>query len=96
LFHHPVAGSLASYGQPVELTRQTHGEVANVDHLLHLTLAFADRLAALDGDEAGKIGLVLAQSIAKKADEFASAGGGDGAPCKEGALSAVKGGIDFG
>ena len=39
-FHHAVAGTLAGNGQAMELARQAHGKVADVDHLLYFVQAF--------------------------------------------------------
>ena len=85
-FHHAVPGALTGDGQPMQLPRQPDGEVADIDHLLHLALGLGQRLAALDGDEAGKIVLVLAKRIAEQAHQFTSPWCGDDAPDEESGL----------
>ena len=52
---HVVAGPLAGDGQAVELARQADGEVADVDHLLHLAEALGGDLAGLERDQRGEV-----------------------------------------
>jgi hypothetical protein len=52
LLEHAVAGALAVHGEAIELARQADGEVGDVDHLLHLALAFGQDLAHLAADQA--------------------------------------------
>ena len=70
--HQPVAGPLAGDRQAVELARQADGEVADVDHLLHLAEAFGADLAGLDRHQLAEVGLVLAQQLAEAAHEVAA------------------------
>ena len=48
LLHHPVPRTLGRDGQAVQLARETHGEVADVDHLLHLAVSLGADLAHLE------------------------------------------------
>ena len=59
LFHQPVARPLGGDGEPVKLPRKTDGEVADVDHLLHLADPFRADLSRLEGNEIGQGVLVL-------------------------------------
>jgi hypothetical protein len=40
LLHHAVRGTLTSNGQAIELARETDGEIADINHLLHFAAAF--------------------------------------------------------
>ena len=48
LLVHPVARALAVHRETVELARETDGEVAHVDHLLHLAEPLGVDLAHLE------------------------------------------------
>ena len=96
LLHHPVAGTFAGDGQPVQLTRKADGEVANVDHLLHFAQAFGQGLAAIDGDKARKAVLMVPQRIAEKAHQFATARCGNSAPFEENVVRRGDGGFNVG
>ncbi|MCY1441151.1 hypothetical protein D9M71_574540 [compost metagenome] len=68
-----VAGAFGGDGQAIELTRQTDGEVADVDHLLHFALAFLGDLAGLPGNQLAQLGLARAQFLAEQPYQFAPA-----------------------
>jgi len=87
-FGHAVAGAFGGDGQPVKLAGKAHGEVADVDHLLHFAKAFGGDLADLQCHEGAKVGLGGAKFFAEEADEFAPPRGGDGAPLGEGGFGA--------
>ena len=95
-FHHAVRRTLGRDGQAVELAGQADGEVANVDHLLHLALAFRGDLADLDGDQLAEIGLGGAQLLPQQAHQLATPWGWDAAPGAEGGIGGGDGGIDVG
>ena len=54
LLHHAVAGPLTGDRETVELARETDCEVADVDHLLDLSEAFLDDLAAFQRYQTGE------------------------------------------
>ncbi len=68
LLVHPVPGALAVHREAVELARETDGEVAHVDHLLHLAEPLGLDLPHLEGDELPERLLVLAKLVADVAD----------------------------
>jgi hypothetical protein len=61
----------------------TDREVANVDHLLHLALAFGDDLAHLHGDELPEVCFRLAERIAELPHGFTANRTRCGAPFRE-------------
>jgi hypothetical protein len=67
-----VPRALRGDGQPVELTREAYGKVADVDHLLHLAVAFLQDLAGLDRHQSAERCLVRAQLLAEQADQLAA------------------------
>ena len=75
LLHHPVARTLGGDREAEQLARQPDGEVADVDHLLHLAEALGADLAGLDRDQRAEIVLVLAQQLAQLAHETRRAPG---------------------
>src|SRR5574338_64696 len=56
------------------------GEVADVDHLLHLTFAFRENFSRLERHQCAEIVLMLAQGVAELAHGFAADRSGSGAP----------------
>ncbi|MDT4814485.1 hypothetical protein FQZ97_474890 [compost metagenome] len=90
-FHHAVAGAFGGDRQAIQLARQAHGEVANVDHFLHFAFAFRDDLAGFQADQAAQLALVLAQDFPEQAHQFAAARRGDIAPCQAGLACARDG-----
>src|SRR5271169_4611439 len=73
----------------MQLPRQAHGEIADVDHLLDFAEAFGDDLADLDRDEAAQIRLGGAQLLSEEADELAPPRRGNLAPFVERRLGAA-------
>ncbi len=55
--------ALARHGEPVELAGEPHREVADIDHLLNLALAFHYGLTHLQGDQESQILLLPAQFL---------------------------------
>src|SRR5205085_6914048 len=87
-FHHAMAGALRCDRQPVELAREAHGEIADVDDLLDLALAFTADLAGLDRYELAQLRLVRAQLLAEDAQQLATSRRGHETPFGEGCASA--------
>ncbi len=75
-----MIGPLAGHGQAIELPREAHGEVADVDHLLHLARALGRYLARLNRHQSGEIILCRAQFFAPQPHQFAAARGGNMTP----------------
>ena len=71
--HHPVPRPLGSDREAVELAREAHGEVADVDHLLHFAVAFLQDLAGLDRNQPAERGLLRAQFLPEEAQQLAAA-----------------------
>jgi hypothetical protein len=92
---HAMVDALGGYGQAIELARQADGEVADVDHLLHLADALGQDLSRLDGDEAAEVRLCGAQLFPEKPHEFAAPGGRHPAPGQERLVGAADGGLGF-
>ena len=92
--HHPVSRALGRDGQPVELARQTDGEVADVDHLLDFAPAFFEDLAAFHGDERAEVILVGAKLLTQKAHQLSPPRRWHAAPHGERRLSTVDLGRD--
>ena len=72
LLHEPVRGPLARDREAVQLARETDGEVADVDHLLHFSLAFGEDLAGLEGYEPAELAAMQAQRLAVPPHELAA------------------------
>ena len=68
----PVTGALRRDRATVQLPRETDGEVADVDHLLHLAEAFLGDLPDLERDERTERLLLAAKLLAEQADELAA------------------------
>ena len=62
----------------VQLAGQADGEVADVDHLLHLTARLGGDLADLDADQGGQVIEVVAHEVAEPAHDLAA----DGRRCR--------------
>src|SRR5690606_4031247 len=88
LLVHAVAGALGMHGQAVELAREADGELADVDHLLHLAVALGLGLAHFQRDQRTERILVLAQRLGAQPDRLAAARRRGGAPDLEGGLGA--------
>ena len=96
LLHQPVAGSFGRDGQAVQLAAQADGEVADVDHLLHLAECLALDLAGLDLHQSGEVGLLLAQGHGEQADQLAAQRRRRRAPLREGLVGASDRIVDIG
>ncbi len=72
LLIHAVRRALALYSQAVELARQAHREVRDVDHLLDLAQSLGQHLAHFEADQHAEIVLVPAQFVADLADDYAA------------------------
>ncbi len=81
--HQPVARPLGGDGLAVQLPGQADGELADVDHLLHLAERLGGDLARLDGDQRREIRLVLDQEFTEPGHQRAAHGSGRGAPRRE-------------
>ena len=81
---HAMAGALGGDRTAEELAREPHGEVADVDHLLHLAEALLGDLAGLERDELAERLLLASQLLAEQADELAAPRCGHVAPRLEG------------
>ena len=68
----PVAGALRRDRAAVELAREADGEVADVDHLLHLAEALLGDLPDLERDERAERLLLAAQLLAEQPHELAA------------------------
>ncbi|MCA9991754.1 MAG: hypothetical protein KDE29_12220 [Anaerolineales bacterium] len=86
LLEHAVGGALGGHGQAVELARESHGKVGDVDHLLHFAVPFGADFAHFQADQVAQRLLVLAQGAAQVADEQAALRGGPLAPLLEAGL----------
>ena len=72
-FAHMVAGTLRSDGEAVELARQAHGKIANINHFLHFAQAFLGNFARFPRHQLTQCLLVFAQNIAQQAHQLATA-----------------------
>ena len=89
LLHQSVAGPFAGDRQAVQLAAEADGEVADVDHLLHLAECLALDLADLDLHQPAEVGLVRSQQHGELADQLAAQRTGSGAPRLEGGRGLV-------
>ena len=94
--HQPVSGPLGRHGPAVQLPRQPHREVADVDHLLDLAAGLGRDLADLEADQRGQVVLVLGEQLRPPLDEGAAGGRGHLAPGQERVLRALDGLVDGG
>ena len=76
-------GPFALQGRAAEGAAQTHGEVADVDHLLHLAQALGQDLAHLQADQRAEHLLLRAQRLAHLAHDLAAPGRRQHAPDQE-------------
>ena len=86
---HAVARTLRGDGEAVQLARETHGEVADVDHLLNFAQALGDDLANFEGHQRTQGLLRGAQFLSQQAYELAPSRRRDLAPGKESGVGAV-------
>ena len=96
LLVHAVAGAFGVHGQAIQLARQTDGELADVDHLLHFAVALGLGLAHLQRDQRTQRVLVRTQRIGAQADRLATARRRGRAPYLEGGLRALDDGVVVG
>ena len=89
----PVARALRRDRAAVELPREADGEVADVDHLLHLAEPLLRDLPDLERDERAERLLLAAQLLAEQPHELAPVGPGQVAPGRKAARGAGDGGI---
>ncbi len=89
--HHPVARALGGDRQAVQLARQAHREVADVDHLLDLAQPFGQKLPGLQRHQAPQGLLVPAELDAQQAHQLAAHGRGHSAPVQERRVGALDG-----
>ena len=80
LLVHPVARALGVHGEAVELAREAHREVGDVDALLHLAEALGIDLAHLAADDLAELRLARAEGLAHQAHDLAALGGGQHGP----------------
>ena len=92
--HQPVPGPLRGHRATVELAGETHGEVADVDHLLDLAPRLGGDLADLDADQVREVVLVRGQQLAEALDQPAAHRRRDGAPLQERGVRAVDRPLD--
>ena len=82
--HQPVPGALGGHRPAVELPGETHGEVADVDHLLDLAPRLGGDLADLEADQGRHVVLVHGEQLAEALDQGAAHRGRHRAPLQEG------------
>ena len=68
-----VAGTLGCDGKTVQLAREAHREVADIDHFLDFAEAFLGDLARLPGHQFAEFGLVPTQFLAEQPHQFTTA-----------------------
>ena len=74
------SGALGRDRESVQLARQAHGEVADVDHLLHLAATFLQELAGLERHQQAESVLGRTQRVAIAAHQLAAPRRGHVAP----------------
>ena len=84
LFVHPVVGTLRVHGEAIQLAALAHSEIADVDHLLHLTKPFLVALAHFIGHKGAKALFFGTEGVAVLANHFAALRGGPFAPFHKG------------
>ena len=84
LLHHAVLGPLALQGRAAQVAAQADGEVADVDHLLHLAQTLGVDLAHLQADQGAEHVLLGAQGLAHLPHDLAALGRRQFAPDQEG------------
>ncbi len=91
--HQPVARTFGGDRLAVELTRQSDGELADVDHLLHLAEGLRGDLPRLDRDQRGDIVLVFLEQLTESRNQRAAHRCGGRAPRREGLCGFGNGGV---
>src|SRR6476661_457678 len=92
---HAMPGALRRDRQPVKLARQSDGEVADVDHLLHLAEAFLHDLPGLQTDQRAELRLLAAENLAEEAHQLAATRRRNVAPLPIGRLGPRDGAVDL-
>ena len=57
------------HGESIELAREAHGEVGDINHLLHFALSLRREFSRFECDERAEIVLVIAEFFADGADD---------------------------
>mgnify|MGYP000962076897 CR=1 FL=1 len=95
LFHQPMLRTFGGDGEAIQLSAQTDGEIADVDHLLHFAERLLPDFANLPRHQFGEIGFVLSQRFAKAPHELAAHRGRDDAPTEKGFMGVPDRGGDI-
>jgi hypothetical protein len=74
---------LTLHRKPVELPRESHRKIGNVDHLLHFAFAFSQNLSVFERNERAETVLVLSQFLADRTYDLAANRGGAQTPASE-------------
>ena len=90
LLVHAMLHALRLHGATVKHARLTDGQLADVDHLLHLAVAFFFDLAGFHGDQTAQRGFVAAQGFHDYTHQLAATRGRYHAPAREGRHSVVQ------
>src|SRR4030095_5397261 len=83
LLHQTMTRPFGLDRQAIEHARLADGEIADVDHLLHLAFAFRDDLPSLQRDQLTELVFQFAQGVAKTANGLAAHWPGRDAPFKK-------------
>ena len=78
-----MIGSLRLHGQTIKLTRESYGEIADVDHLLDFTPSLLHDLSHLQRDEFAQRILLGPERLAQIANDEAALGRRNHAPLLE-------------
>jgi hypothetical protein len=79
-----MAGPFRGDGEAVELAREADGEIADVDHLLHLAQALLSDFSGFERDQLAERLLVGAEFLAEETHELAAARRRNAAPSAKG------------
>src|SRR5699024_6167464 len=93
--HESVARALGRHGQAVEHAGLSDGEVANIDHLLNLTLSLGHGLTGFCLNQHSQITLVLSQQLTPAFHHSAPGRCRDCAPGLESLMGAVDGSLNI-
>ena len=83
LFVHAMARAFGVHGEPVELTGESYGEIADVDHLLDLAFAFCLDLAGLPGHQRAEVCLARSEGVTELTHVLSADGSGNHPPGRE-------------
>ena len=84
LLVHAVQRPFGVHGQAVQLPAETYGEVADVDHFLHLPPAFLQAFAHFVAHQSAQRVFMVAKGLAVLPHDFPAAGGRNAAPVLKG------------